>query len=122
MYPYYNYPSTRYQPPQTDIQFVNGKSSAESFMMPPNSRMILMDSELPRFYLKEVDATGMYKISIYEFQEVKEPEPVSSEYITRQEFEEWKAMLNESNLAKKQQSTATITATEFQFFRPVHDT
>lgn len=113
MYPYYNYPSTRYQPPQTDIQFVNGKSSAESFMMPPNSRMILMDSELPRFYLKEVDATGMYKISIYEFQEVKEPEPVSSEYITRQEFEEWKAMLNESNLAKKQQSTATITATEF---------
>lgn len=113
MYPYYNYQPNRYQPPQNDIQFVNGKSSAESFMMPPNSRMILMDSELPRFYLKEVDASGLFKISTYEFQEVKDPEPISGDYITRQEFEEWKAMLNESNLAKKQQSSAAVSANEF---------
>lgn len=85
MFPYY-------KPP--DIQFVNGKPGAESFMMPPNSRMILMDADLPRFYLKEVDAAGLYRITAYEFQEVKEPPP--AEYITRQEFEEWKAMLNES--------------------------
>ena len=110
MYPYYQ--PNRYQPPQ-DIQFVNGKSSAESFMMPPNSRMILMDSELPRFYLKEVDATGMYRVSVYEFQEIKEIEPVSGDYITRQEFEELKAMLNESNLAKKQQQTTPVPAIEF---------
>lgn len=112
MYPYYNYQPNRYQPPQ-DIQFVNGKTSAESFMMPPNSRMILMDSEAPRFYLKEVDAAGMYKVTTYEFQEVKEPEPVSGEYITRQEFEEWKAMLNESNLTKNKQSNQTISPDEF---------
>ena len=73
----------------------------------------------PSFYLfvniqkKEVDAAGMYKVTTYEFQEVKEPEPVSGEYITRQEFEEWKAMLNESNLAKNKQSNQTISPDEF---------
>lgn len=91
MYPYYNY--SRQIP---DIQFVNGRTSAESFMMPPNSRAILMDADLPRFYLKEVDASGSYRISTYEFKEVKEALN-SPDYITRQEFEEWKAMLNESN-------------------------
>lgn len=105
MYPYYSRPQ--------DIQFVNGKGSAESFMMPPNSRMILMDSELPRFYLKEVDAAGMYRVTTYEFTEVVEKPVVNEEYITRQEFEEWKAMLNESNSTKNKQSAAPISADEF---------
>lgn len=111
MYPY-NYQQNRYQyqPPQ-DIQFVNGKASAETFMLPPNSRVILMDSTQARFYLKEVDAAGMYKIKTYEFSEVIEKEP-SNDYITREEFEQWKAMLNESN-SSKQQSVKTVSPVEF---------
>lgn len=105
MYPY-NYQSYgRYQP-QVDIQFVNGKASAEVYAMPPSSRVILMDSEKARFYLKETDAAGLSRITAYDFTEVVEQEPVAGDYITRQEFEEWKVMLNESTTKQVQQSDA----------------
>lgn len=106
MYPYNYQNYNRYQP-QTDIQFVNGRASAEVYVMPPSSRIILMDSNLARFYLKETDATGFAKITAYDFSEVVEPEPTSVEYITKQEFEEWKAKFNESFNQKQSGSTVS---------------
>ena len=76
---------------QQNIQYVNGKQSAESYQMAANSSVILMDSNLPRFYMKQTDASGLATIRAYDFKEAEEEKP--KEYVTRQEFEKFKANL-----------------------------
>ena len=78
-------------PPQQTIQYVNGKASAETYQMPANSSVILMDSNLPRFYMKQTDASGMATIKSYDFKETEEAKP--EEYVTKSEFEKFKANL-----------------------------
>ena len=78
-------------PTQMQIQYVNGKASAETFQMPSNSSVILMDADLPRFYLKKTDASGMATIKSYDFKETEEEKP--TEYVTKAEFEKFKANL-----------------------------
>lgn len=97
MYGYNNYqqPFGSYVPQyqnynsfNNDIQFVNGRSSAEAYIMPPNSKVILMDKEAPVFYLKETDASGMSNVKAYSFTELKED--AANDYVTRKEFDEWR--------------------------------
>lgn len=71
-----------------DIQFVNGRESAEMYQMVPNSKAILMDSNMARFYIKETDASGMARVTAYDFKEATDAPSV--EYVTRNEFEELK--------------------------------
>ena len=73
------------------IQYVNGKTSAESYQMPNNSSVILMDSNMPRFYIKQTDASGIATIKAYDFKEAEEEKP--EEYVTKKEFESFKADL-----------------------------
>ena len=106
MYPTYPFQTTPFIQPQQSmsIQYVNGKTSAETFQMPSNSSVILMDSNLPRFYLKQTDASGMATIKSYDFKETEEEKP--KEYVTKAEFESFKAKLkgdrHESSDARKQ--------------------
>lgn len=96
MYPIYpTIPSTfatqsNVYTPQT-IQYVNNKQSAESYQLGPNSSVILMDSNLPRFYTKHTDASGIATVKVFDFKEAEEDKPV--EYVTKQEFEKFKANL-----------------------------
>jgi hypothetical protein len=77
-------------PTQTEqIQYVNGKQSAESYQMSPNSSVILMDSEKARFYVKKTDASGIATIKAYDFTESDDDKPM--EYVTKAEFEKFKA-------------------------------
>lgn len=87
MYPIYPTVSP-YMPQQQSIQYVNGKQSAESYQMPANSSVILMDSNLPRFYMKQTDASGLATIRSYDFKETEEEKP--AEYVTKSEFESFK--------------------------------
>ena len=75
----------------TQIQYVNGKQSAESYQMAPNSSVILMDSDLPRFYLKKSDASGSCTVKAYDFKESEADKP--TEYVTKAEFEKFKASM-----------------------------
>lgn len=86
------------------LQFVNGIESAQMFQMPPNSKQILMDSNRARFYLKETDASGMAKVTAYDFTEAHDDAP-TNEYVTRQEFESLRSAY-ESIAAKVQAATA----------------
>lgn len=70
-----------------ELQFVNGIESAQMYQMPPNSKQILMDSNRARFYLKETDASGMARVTAYDFAEAKDDSP-QTDYVTRAEFEE----------------------------------
>lgn len=93
MYPIYPNPYQQMvtAPQQQTIQYVNGKQSAETYQMPANSSVILMDSNLPRFYMKQTDASGMTTIKAYDFKEAEEEKP--QEYVTKQEFEKFKASM-----------------------------
>ena len=88
MFPYQ--PTPLLQQPQT-IQYVNGKQSAEAYQMPVNSSVILMDSNQARFYMKQTDASGVATIKAYDFTESEEDKP--KEYVTKQEFEAFKAKM-----------------------------
>ena len=75
----------------TQIQYVNDKSSAEAYQMPANSSVILMDSNMARFYMKQTDASGVSTIKTYDFKESEADKP--TEYVTKQEFEKFKASM-----------------------------
>ena len=89
--PYQTTPFVPQQPQPQTIQYVNGKQSAESYQMPANSSVILMDSNLARFYMKQTDASGISTIKTYDFKETEEDKPV--EYVTRAEFDKFKASM-----------------------------
>lgn len=95
-----------YMPTTTmnDFQVVNGRESAEMYAMPPNSRVILMDSELPRIYFKQTDAAGGYSIEAYDLvPAVEEQVTQPVDYVTREEFEKWKRdMINESSTSEQE--------------------
>ena len=94
MYPIYNpYQSLIPQNTQQNIQYVNGKASADAYQMTPNSSVLLMDSTQCRFYIKQTDASGIATVKTYEFKEVTDT-PVNSDYVTRAEFDAFKAEMN----------------------------
>lgn len=80
------------QPQQTqNIKTVNGKASVESFYLQPNSSDIFMDEGNKKIYTKHVDASGVASIKCYDYTESKEEKP--KEYVTKDEFEKFKATL-----------------------------
>lgn len=69
---------TQPQPqPQTQTNngliWVQGESGAKSFLVAPNTTVMLMDSEGSRFYLKSADASGMpLPLRTFEYAEVSQ--------------------------------------------------
>lgn len=91
MYPLYPFQNYLPQQQTQNIQYVNGKSSAEAYQMPANSSVILMDSGRARFYMKQTDASGIATVKAYDFKEAEEEKP--AEYVTKSEFEQFKAQM-----------------------------
>ena len=103
--PYINPYQAAMQPPQpvqpaqqTGVNWVQGEAAARSWMVAPNTTVLLMDSEAERFYLKSSDASGMpLPLRIFEYKErTGEPRqnPIEKgNYVTREEFEEFKDTL-----------------------------
>lgn len=108
---YSTYPTMPAYPMQEQIgiqgtRFVSGVEEARSCVLPYGTKAILMDNDLPRFYLKEIDATGVATITTYEFHEV--PDEQANPYVTKSEFEELKAMI--AKLGGNNESTEATTA------------
>lgn len=91
MYPMYPFQTAPMIPQTQNIQYVNGRQSAESYQMPSNSSVILMDSNQARFYLKQTDASGLATVKSYDFKETEIEKP--KEYVTKEEFEAFKAKM-----------------------------
>lgn len=86
------------QPPQTNqgLLWVQGEAGAKSYLVAPNTTVLLMDSEGSRFYLKSTDNAGMPSLRVFEYSEVTQnaPQAAQSEqinlddkYVTRQEYD-----------------------------------
>ena len=97
--PYINPYQAAMQPPQpaqpaqqTGVNWVQGEAAARSWMVAPNTTVLLMDSESERFYLKSTDASGMpLPLRVFEYKEKtgsSGSSPIGSgAYVTREEFE-----------------------------------
>lgn len=112
MYPVFN-PYPAITPPissqaQQTIQYVNGRSSAEAYQMPVNSNVLLMDSTQSRFYIKQTDASGIATIKTYEFKEVT-ADTDSKGFVTREEFEAFKATVHPSELPEGASALKEVT-------------
>lgn len=91
MYSPYLYPYNQ-QPQIQGVKFVHGRAEAENCMLPFNSKALLMDIDRDFFYLKSTDANGISSISEYSFKKVEpQTQPVEGEYITKADFEKWRA-------------------------------
>lgn len=113
--PYYQIPQVPQtpqpaQPQQTSnggMAWVQGVAGAKSYLVAPNTTMVLMDSEGDRFYLKTADASGMpLPLRIFEYKEVKDGEKPAdmSNYITRAEFNEFVAQIKQVKEGEKHES------------------
>lgn len=85
------------QPPQTNqgLLWVQGEAGAKSYLVAPNTTVLLMDSEGSRFYLKSTDNAGMPSLRVFEYSEVSQNAPQAAQsaqtnlddkYVTRDEY------------------------------------
>ena len=97
---------TMYNQPQNNQQFfqpeptqnlirVNGINGAKAYQMPANSTVALFDSNNDVMYVKSTDGAGFPSIRTFSFTELKEDISTTenTDYISRQEFEEFKKEL-----------------------------
>lgn len=93
----YQQPTMQAQPPQTNqgLLWVQGEAGAKSYLVAPNTTVLLMDSEGSRFYLKSTDNAGMPSLRVFEYSEVAQNAPQAAQsvqtnlddkYVTREEY------------------------------------
>ena len=123
----YLQPQQQTQPQQSyqnNIIWVKGKENARSMQLPPNSTIILLDSEVGKFYIKTTDDIGLGKLRVFNYIEQPDnqqkssqmettiPEIDLSNYVTKQEMEQMLKEIrdNEQSISRakpKRQSTNT---------------
>jgi len=57
---------------QNNIIWVKGKENARSMQLQPNSTVILLDSEVGKFYIKTTDDIGLGRLRVFSY--VEEPD------------------------------------------------
>lgn len=86
------------------LLWVSGEVGAKSYLVAPNSTVLLMDSDASRFYLKSADQSGMPSLRIFEYTEIQNAPQTSviapnsdlkeldSKYVTREEYDGLKSL------------------------------
>lgn len=81
------------------LLWVSGEVGAKSYLVSPNSTVLLMDSDAQRFYLKSADNAGMPSLRIFEYNEVTnipqnapqapnlDENVLNDKFVTREEYE-----------------------------------
>lgn len=99
-------PTQAQQVPQTNqgILWVQGEAGAKSYLVAPNTSVLLMDSEESRFFIKTTDNTGMPTLRTFVYQEVtgapqntqkQTEENLDDKYVTRQEYNDLRGKYEE---------------------------
>ena len=89
---------TSQQPPQTNqgLIWVQGEAAARSYLVAPNSTVLLMDSDNSVFYLKSADNSGMPSLRTFDYTERTQTAPqapqnneanLDDKYVTRAEYD-----------------------------------
>ena len=96
--------------PQNLIR-VNGLEGAKAYQMSANSTVALFDANNDLMYVKSTDGAGFPSIRTFTFSELQE-EPKAEQnvdYISREEFEEFKKELMNNGKQSIQRSKSNIT-------------
>ena len=90
---------------------VNGIDGAKAYQMPANSTVALFDSNEDVMYVKSTDGAGFPSIRTFEFTEKvnAEVESPDVEYISREEFEEFKKELMDNGKQSISRSKSNLT-------------
>lgn len=113
--PYYNQPmSNPPYVPQEHLQNlirVNGIEGAKAYQMSANSTVALFDTNEDIMYVKSTDGAGFPSIRTFSFTEIKENTKVSqnTDYISRQEFEDFKKELMNNGKQSISRSKSNLT-------------
>lgn len=95
------------QVPQQSNQgllWVQGEAGAKSYLVAPNTTVLLMDADAQRFYIKSTDPSGIPSLRTFEFTEVPQTHlqavqqvsgNLDDKYVTRKEFEGVQAQYEE---------------------------
>ena len=117
MSPYnnYNMGMNNFYPNQMSTQNlirVNGIDGAKAYQMSANSTVALFDTNEDIMYVKSTDGAGFPSIRTFSFTEIKENTKVSqnSDYISRQEFEDFKKELMNNGKQSISRSKSNLTA------------
>ena len=117
-------PMVQQPQPQTNngLIWVQGEAGAKSYLVAPNTTIMLMDSEASKFYLKSADSSGMpLPLRIFDYKErqsaptsdFKAPTSDFSEldgkYITREEFEQRMAAVSHNCKCKEKPKKNNLT-------------
>lgn len=99
-----NVPQMAPQQINQGLLWVSGEVGAKSYLVAPNSTVLLMDSDASRFYLKSADQSGMPSLRIFEYTEIQNAPQTSviapnsdlkeldSKYVTREEYDGLKSL------------------------------
>ena len=96
-----NIPQPQQQQINQGLLWVQGETGAKSYLVAPNSTVLLMDSENSRFYLKSADGAGMPNMRIFEYKELNtspnalqwqygNEKELDNKYVTREEYDSLK--------------------------------
>ena len=90
---------------------VNGIDGAKTYQMSANSTVALFDSNEDIMYIKTTDGAGFPSIRTFSFTEVKEENRPTQQvdYISRQEFEEFKKELMNNGKQSISRSKSNLT-------------
>ena len=118
-------------PPQTmqqqssQIIWVSGEAGAKSYLVAPGNTVMLLDAENSVFYLKSADASGMpLPLRIFDYKErtttaqqafggAVTGETINLDnFVTRKEFDEWKASIAQQPTSKKSKNNLTEVQTD----------
>lgn len=108
-----NAPTSNIPPNNSGLIWVQGEAGAKSYLVAPNTTILLMDAEGDRFFIKSTDNSGMpLPLRIFNYKEqtaqetVKTPinnvEKTYDDFITRKEFDEFRAKIEATATQKKQ--------------------
>lgn len=106
------------QSPQVNqgLLWVQGEAGAKSYLVAPNSSVLLMDSESEKFYIKSTDGAGMPNLRTFEYKEMTaaavapvQPNP-DVQYVTKEEYSalesKYQELADSIAALKKPQTTA----------------
>ena len=90
---------------------VNGIEGAKTYQMSANSTVALFDSNEDIMYIKTTDGAGFPSIRTFNFVEITQNEKLSGsqDYISRQEFEEFKKELMNNGKQSISRSKSNLT-------------
>lgn len=108
------HPTAQQAQPSNSLVWVQGEAGAKSYLVAPNTTVMLMDSEGERFYLKSSDASGVpMPLRVFDYKErttmpsnaVKrstiDDNASVEEFITRKEFDEFRALIASQGIMQK---------------------